>query len=147
MVIHLKRSTFPQRLHHGDGQAELGFPWWHPVWRQCKDRKVSFQVFSMGTEPVLMGIVQFLLWSWARWGLTLWVGSGCHLAWSLKGSMVWWVGTPGMGHLSSLPISAAHLLWDLGFVAFCTYATPCYQRSSPLWGGNSLLLGLVQSLV
>lgn len=28
MVIDLQRSTFPQRLHHGDGQAELGFPWW-----------------------------------------------------------------------------------------------------------------------
>lgn len=31
MVIHLKSSTFPQRLYNGDGQAELAFPRWYSV--------------------------------------------------------------------------------------------------------------------
>jgi len=69
-----------------------------------------------------------------------WVGSVCCLAWSWRGSMLWWVGTPGVGRLRSLPVSAARLLWALG-LSLSALLPPCALVSeilTPLGSEQSL---------
>lgn len=77
--------------------------WWSgrtcfPMVESCVSDSGRTARFPFRCSPVHMGLVLFLLWSWARWGFALWTEvAGLK---SEREAGIWWVSTPAMGCLS-----------------------------------------------